>query len=186
MNPPAVPSWIRAARSAWRYDGSQRPHFAIAPRPGQESVWDYPRPPRVVRDDREVIVRFAGEVIARTRNARRLLETASPPTFYLPPDDVRLETLVEPRNGSLCEWKGQSLYWTLVVDGQREQDVAWSYPNPYEEFTAIRDFISFYPGRLECTVDGQRVQPQSGGFYGGWVTPEIVGPFKGDPGTSHW
>jgi uncharacterized protein (DUF427 family) len=186
MNPPRVPNWLRAARSAWRYDGSQRPHFAIEPEGHQESVWDYPRPPRIVADDREVVVRFAGEVVAQTSKARRVQETASPPAFYLPPEDVRCDLLVAAGDGSLCEWKGTSHYWTVRVGDRHEERSAWSYPNPFAEFTEIRNFISFYPGRLECTVDGQRVQPQPGGFYGGWVTPEIVGPFKGDPGTSHW
>jgi len=172
--------------SGWRYDGHGRPPFAETPGPGQESVWDYPRPPALVPDLREVLVEVSGLEIARSRRAVRVLETASPPTFYLPPGDVRM-TLLEPVVGaSFCEWKGEARYWTVVTPDRRLERVAWSYPHPMPAFASLRDHLSFYPGRLACWIDGERVRPQPGDFYGGWLTNEIVGPVKGGPGSSGW
>ena len=164
----------------------RRPPFAIPPGAGQESVWDYPRPPRLVRDAREVTVR-AGEVeIARSRSVIRVLETASPPTFYLPLADVHREYL-EPAGGrSYCEWKGEARYWHVVAGGARIERAAWSYPDPLPPFVDLKWHLAFYAGLLDCRVDGIRVLPQPGRFYGGWITPEIVGPFKGEPGTEGW
>ena len=177
---------MRERPHGWRWDGRDRPPFAVAPRAGQESVWDYPRPPRIVSDQREVIV-CAGDVeIARTSRALRVLETASPPTFYLPRDDVRTAHLVRAGGTSWCEWKGAATYWDVTYDGARLERAAWSYESPSPPFAAITGHLSFYPARLACFVDGVRVRPQPGGFYGGWVTPEIVGPYKGDPGTGGW
>ena len=162
-----------------------RPAFAIPPGPGQESVWDYPRPPVVRPDPREVVVSAGGVEIARTTRAVRVLETASPPTFYIPPGDVRHP--LEPAPGATwCEWKGQARYWTVVAGDDRLERVAWSYPSPAAPFESLRDYIAFYPARLACSVDGIRVEPQPGRFYGGWITPEVVGPFKGEPGTEGW
>ncbi len=164
----------------------RRPDFAVVPGPGQESVWDYPRPPRIAPDSREVAVRAFGVLVARTRRSIRVLETASPPTFYLPPGDVRLD-LLEPAAGtSHCEWKGTARYWNLRLPDRRLERVAWSYPEPTPGFEAIRGWLAFYPARVECSVDGLRVEPQPGAFYGGWITPEVVGPFKGEPGTAGW
>lgn len=170
----------------WRYFGQERPPFAREPGPGEESVWDYPRPPRLAPDAREVVVRAGLEVVARSTRAIRVLETASPPTFYLPPADVRRELLVERSGASACEWKGRARYWTVQTAEAVLEDAAWSYPEPLPAFAEIRDFVSFYPARLECTVDGEVVRAQPGGFYGGWVTSEIVGPVKGEPGTGSW
>jgi uncharacterized protein (DUF427 family) len=170
----------------WRYTGKERPPFALEPAPGQESVWDYPRPPRIAPDSREVIVRSGSIVIAQTRRAIRILETASPPTFLIPPDDVDLTRLEAARGSSVCEWKGAAKYWTVRGDGAPLVAAAWSYPNPTGTFETIRDHLGFYPARFECSVDGIRVEPQPGQFYAGWITPEIVGPVKGDPGTSGW
>jgi uncharacterized protein (DUF427 family) len=181
-----IPEWAKRARAAWQFDGRTRPPFAVTPRPGQESVWDYPRPPRLQPDAREVVVRLGEYEIARTRRSLRLLETASPPTFYLPPDDVRAEHLELERGRSRCEWKGEAGYWSVVVPGRRIASAAWSYGDPLPEFDAIRGWLAFYPARVECFVDGDPVEPQPGGFYGGWVTPELVGPFKGDPGSEGW
>jgi uncharacterized protein (DUF427 family) len=181
-----LPEWARRARAGWRYVGLERPPFALTPAPGEESVWDYPRPPRLAPDGREVIVRCGAVEIARTRAAVRVLETASPPTFYLPPADVRRDLLEAAAGASRCEWKGEARYWTVVVAGQRWERVGWSYPAPLPGFESIRDYVSFYPARLTCTVDGLPVAPQPGGFYGGWVTPEVVGPFKGEPGSEGW
>ncbi len=170
----------------WKYTGVERPGFAESTGPGQESVWDYPRPPRVELDSRRVEVIHAGTTIAETRAAYRVLETASPPTFYLPPEDTRMEFLESSARSSMCEWKGLASYWTVSVGGEWLQDAAWGYRQPSPRFEVIAGYLSFYPARIECRVDGVRVQPQRGGFYGGWVTPEIVGPFKGEPGTGWW
>ncbi len=170
----------------WLYRGQERPPFALPTAPGQESVWDYPRPPRLVSDAREVTV-FAGDIeIARTRRAMRVLETASPPTFYLPPQDVRVDLLSAALGSSLCEWKGRARHWTVRTGERRLVAAAWSYDDPFPEFAALRDLISFYPSRLACHVDGIRVLPQPGEFYAGWITPEVVGPFKGGVGSSGW
>lgn len=168
----------------WKNTGKTRPDNAVEPGPGQESVWDYPRPPALVLDPRPVEVNVGDTMIASTASAYRILETASPPTFYLPVDDVDMNQLVAATGASVCEWKGQAVYWALVR--APEQPVAWSYPRPRPRFDKIRDYIAFYPGRVECYVDGERVQAQAGGFYGGWITSEVVGPFKGEPGTGHW
>ncbi len=179
---------VRRARSLWRYVGDARPVFAERPGVGQESVWDYPRPPRLVPDSREVIVRVGEVEVVRTRRAFRVLETASPPTFYLPFADAARELLISsPELGaSQCEWKGGAEYWTIVAGGERLDGVAWSYPAALPPYEAIRDCFSVYPGRLTCLIDGERVRAQAGGFYGGWVTDEIVGPWKGGPRTSGW
>ena len=164
--------------------GLSRPPFAIEPSAGQESVWDYPRPPAIRADSRPVEVIAGGVTIARSMRTYRVCETASPPTFYLPPNDVDLDHLVSVSGRSYCEWKGSAVYWALAASP--EQPVAWSYPKPRARFRKLRDYFSFYPGRIECYVAGERVIPQAGGFYGGWITSEITGPFKGDPGTGNW
>ena len=170
----------------WRYYGQRRPDFAAEPGPGEESVWDYPRPPAVVPDSRLVVVRAGDVEIARTQRSVRVLETASPPTFYIPPEDVRSEYLVAAAGRSMCEWKGVAKYWSVVTPSTTLGAVAWSYPEPFEAFASIRGHVSFYPAHLQCTVDGEAVRPQPGGFYGGWLTPEVVGPVKGEPGSGGW
>lgn len=171
----------------WEYNGRTRPPFAVTPQPGQESVWDYPRPPRLIEDARRVIVRDGAGVIADTRRAVRVQETASPPTFYLPPEDVDQSRLLAGPGSSHCEWKGAAVYWSVIrPDASPLEAVGWSYPRPTPAFAAIAGWLSFYPGRLHCEVAGERVRPQPGGFYGGWLTDEIVGPVKGEPGTGHW
>lgn len=177
---------IEQVRAAWRHRGRERPVFAIPPKAGQESVWDYPRPPRLVRDVRSVRVVHRDQPVAESSRTMRVLETASPPTFYIPRQDVRVDLLVPGRGSSHCEWKGEASYWSLRVGGELLENVAWSYENPYPEFAAIRGYLSFYPGHVECRVGGERVAAQPGGFYGGWVTSEIVGPFKGESGTGDW
>ena len=181
-----LPRWAELARAQWTHVGARRPDFAVAPEPGQESVWDYPRPPRLVADDRLVQVRLGEHVVAETRRAARVLETAHPPTFYVPPDDVDPACLSRGAAGSRCEWKGTATYWDVRAGGRVAAAVAWSYEAPFGEFEAIAGHLSFYPGRLDCFVEGARVQPQPGGFYGGWITPELVGPFKGESGTGGW
>ena len=178
--------WIRSAREHWQWKGQTRPQFAVTPGPGQVSVWDFPRPPRLAPDTREVVVRWGDIEVARTRRAVLVLETAHPPSVYLPWDDVARHLLQPGSGGSFCEWKGPAKYWTLVHGGRRLPDVAWSYPKPMAEAQALANCVAFYPAPLDCLVDGAAVLPQPGRFYGGWITPELVGPFKGAPGSEHW
>jgi uncharacterized protein (DUF427 family) len=174
------------ARALWAHRGNVRPEWAVTPGPGQESVWDYPRPPRLAADSRLVRVLHEGQTIAESTETVRILETASPPTFYVPPSDVRTDLLERARGASICEWKGSATYWSLRSASGLVPNVAWSYETPFPDFTSVSGYLSFYPSKLECYVDDQRVKPQPGDFYGGWITSEIVGPFKGDPGTSGW
>jgi uncharacterized protein (DUF427 family) len=167
----------------WGHCGRRRPPFAETPGPGQESVWDYPRPPRLVADTREIVVVAGGVEIARTRAAMRMLETASPPTFYLPRGDVRTDVLVAASGTSWCEWKGEASYWSVVTPAGVVAAAAWGYPAARAPFAAIHDAVAFYPARVACFVDGERVRAQPGGYYGGWITDDVVGPFKGEPGT---
>lgn len=179
-------SSLKNLRDGWVHRGEKRPGFAQVPREGQESVWDYPRPPALVADSREVVVALAGVEIARSREAIRILETASPPTFYLPPSAVRAEFFKRAAGSSFCEWKGQASYWDVDVGSATESALAWSYEAPFSDHALIAGFFSFYPSRANCYVDGEAVRAQAGGFYGGWITDEIVGPFKGEPGTGGW
>ena len=169
----------------WKYRGQKRPGFAIAPKTGQESVWDYPRPPKLVPDKRRVEVRHGDRVVAVSTRTYRVLETASPPSFYIPPQDVNRELLRLAPGSSVCEWKGKAQYWKLS-DHPQTGIVGWSYPAPKSKFEKIRDYVAFYPAALQCTVAGEKVRAQPGQFYGGWITAEIVGPFKGGHGTLHW
>ena len=168
----------------WQYTGRHRPDFAVEPGPGQESVWDYPRPPALLPATDHVRVLAGDELIADTRTVLRMLETASPPTYYLPADAIHWERLLPVGHSSFCEWKGRASYFALAT--APNTPVAWLYENPAAQYAAIDRQVSFYPSLLECFVDGERVRPQSGGFYGGWITDRIVGPWKGGPGTGHW
>ena len=159
----------------------------IEPGPGRESVWDYPRPPRLEDSPKYIQVFFNGQLIAETRRAKRVLETSHPPVYYIPPEDVKMEVLTETGRSSWCEWKGRAGYYTVTVGDRQVANAAWFYPDPTPPFAAIKDHVAFYPGLMEaCYVDGERVQAQPGGFYGGWITADIVGPFKGGPGTVGW
>jgi len=177
---------LRRAAALWTWTGQARPPFALPTGEGQESVWDYPRPPRVVADSREIVVRVGGVEILRTRMALRLLETASPPSFYLPFTDALRAAFVPASGSSHCEWKGAARYWTLVAGNVRLERAAWSYDVPLDGYESLRDHVALYPTHAECLIDGERVRPQDGGFYGGWVTDEIVGPWKGGPATGGW
>lgn len=152
-----------------------------------ESVWDYPRPPRLERVPARITIEFAGTVIADTTEAWRILETSHPPTYYLPPDDI-VDGVLEPAGrGSICEWKGAARYWTVRVGDRVAERVAWSYPNPVGGYADLKDHVAFYCGPMDrCTVGGVEAEPQPGGFYGGWITPDVTGPFKGGPGTLGW
>jgi uncharacterized protein (DUF427 family) len=159
----------------------------VAPGPGQESVWDYPRPPRMEPTDRHLEVRFAGILIADTRSALRVLETSGPPVYYLPPCDILMQYLQDSAKQTFCEWKGDASHYTVQVGETRAENAAWCYRQPTVGYEAIRDHIAFYPARMEaCLVDGELVRPQPGDYYGGWITSDIVGPFKGPPGTAGW
>lgn len=163
-----------------------KPERAV-PGPGQESVWDYPRPPRLEKVKERLRVVFAGEAIAETYGSYRVLEASHPPTYYFPPVDVRQEFLVAAPGQSLCEFKGLARYWTLQLGGQRSEKAAWSYPEPTNTYGAIKDFFAFYASRVNaCWVDNERVHAQAGDFYGGWIISRVIGPFKGDPGTDGW
>jgi uncharacterized protein (DUF427 family) len=152
-----------------------------------ESVWDYPRPPALEPTDRHIVIRHAGRIVADSRRPLRLLETSHPPAYYLPPDDVDDTLLVRAPGSSFCEWKGLAGYWDVVIGSERLRKVAWSYPDPVEAYAGLRDHFAFYAGPFdECTVDGEKVIPQPGGFYGGWITGDLVGPFKGVPGSGGW
>jgi uncharacterized protein (DUF427 family) len=181
-----LPSWIARARDHWRWRGAERPPFAVVPKPGQSSVWDFPRPPRIERETREVLVRWGERLVARTQSAVKVLETGHPPSFYLPWLDVD-KSLLQPAEGSsFCEWKGPARYFSLVDGDQSLAGVAWSYPKPLAGAEAVAECVAFYTNGLTCFVGGAAVTPQPGGFYGGWITPELVGPFKGEPGSSGW
>lgn len=181
-----VPEWLDSARRQWRWRGTERPPFAQIPRDGQVSVWDFPRPPRLVPDSREVVVKWGFIEVVRTRNSVLALETSHPPSFYLPWRDVAPGLLQKVPGSSFCEWKGPATYWSLMSADRRLERVAWSYPKPLAGAEAVADCIAFYPANLECRVEGALVTAQPGGFYGGWITPELVGPFKGEPGGSGW
>jgi uncharacterized protein (DUF427 family) len=155
----------------------------------KESVWDYPRPPRVEPLDRHVRVVLGGETIAESDRALRVLETASPPTIYLPREDVHKGVLIEAGNDvhTECEWKGTASYVHAEAGGKRAQRVAWFYPEPKEGFERLRDHLAFYPRRVDAAyLDDEQVTPQPGAYYGGWITEEIEGPFKGEPGSEGW
>ena len=146
-------------------------------------MWDYPRPPACVRSERRVVVRAGDVTVADTRGAYRVLETSHPPTWYVPRADIAPEVLrPSGTRGTWCEWKGEATYWD-VLDLRAQ---AWSYEEPTPGFAAIAGFLTFYPSAFECRIDDELVRPQEGGFYGGWITDDVVGPFKGGPGSWGW
>ncbi len=153
----------------------------------QEIVAEYPRPPRLEPACRRVRIEFAGQTILDTDAAWRVLETYHPPSFYLPIAAFTPGVLVQTARTSFCEWKGSARYYSIQAAGRVAADVAWGYLDPNPAFAAIRDHVAVYAGAMDaCFVDDERVIPQEGGFYGGWITSELVGPFKGGPGTLFW
>lgn len=171
----------------WQYTGQVRPTFAAIPTPGQESVWDYPRPPALVPESRRIRVELDGVLIADTQRALKLMETASAPSFYLPLADIDQRLLVAVAAGSVCEWKGRAHYYSVqLLTGRLIERCAWAYPQPAAAYAALAGHLAFYPDPLNCTLGGVPVVRQPGGFYGGWVTPDLAGPIKGAPGTGHW
>lgn len=149
-------------------------------------MWDYPRPPALDPSERLVVVSLGDVVVAESTAAIRVLETSHPPAWYVPPGDVDVSLLSREPGSSYCEWKGAAEYWTVTADGRVAERAAWCYPRPTAGFEVLAGYFSFYPSLLDCRVDGMAVEPQPGGFYGGWITPDVVGPFKGSPGTMGW
>ncbi len=158
-----------------------------APGPGQLSVWDFPRPPDYVQWHERVEIRYGGAVIAATTEAWCVLETSHPPTYYLPRSAFVPGSLRPAGGSSQCEWKGQAAYYDVVAGDKVAARAAWSYPAPDDGAEVLRDHVAVYPALMDsCTVDGDVVTPQPGGFYGGWITSRVVGPFKGGPGSQGW
>ena len=161
---------------------------------GQESVWDYPRPPALEPVEKRLQVFAFGVEVASTTAGHRVLETSHPPVYYFPPEDIRDGVLVPAGGGSFCEWKGSAKYFDLAAPADAPNDdprlipaVAWAYPNPTDRFAPIAGHVAFYCGKVDrCLVGGVEATPQPGGFYGGWVTPDIAGPIKGVPGSMGW
>ncbi|WP_300529026.1 DUF427 domain-containing protein [Maricaulis sp.] len=160
--------------------------------PGEESVWDYPRPPVIRPAGASVRIEFGGEIIAHSDRAVKVCETAGAPVYYIPPDDIAME-FMEPRSHaiSVCEWKGAAIYYDIVAGGRRAHEAAFSYPDPFDDldegYAAIAGWLGFYAGRVDAAWLGEeRARPQDGGLYAGWVTSNIKGPIKGGPGTGHW
>jgi uncharacterized protein (DUF427 family) len=159
----------------------------MEPLPGQESVWDYPRPPRLEKVSARLRVIFNRQTIADTIFGYRVLETSHPPVYYIPPADIDRRYLRAVSGSSWCEFKGVAKYWSLDVEGRPAENAAWSYPSLSPAFTDITGYLAFNASRVdECWVDDERAQPQQGDFYGGWITSRIVGPFKGGVGTHGW
>ena len=152
-----------------------------------ESVWDYPRPPALVRCERRVRIELGGVTVADSTNALRVLETSHPPTIYVPPADVDPACIRAAAGRSYCEWKGEATYVDVLAAARCEPRAAWAYPAPSAPYEALRDHLAFYPGRMDaCWLDDERVRSQAGDFYGGWITADLQGPFNGADGTRHW
>lgn len=173
---------ILRARQHWRYTGATRPSFAHSTQPGQESVWDYPRPPRLEEVPHVLTVRIDEHVVAQTTRGKRVLETAGAPTYYFPPEDVDLNQLQFGAASSICEWKG--LAQTFNV--KNIANAGWRYVEMFPAFTDIYQWLSFYPNKVDCFINDELVKPQPGGYYGGWVSQNIIGPIKGGPNSHGW
>ena len=155
--------------------------------PGQESVWNFPRPAICEHTNAHVVIEHAGMVIADSRRTVRTLETSHPPSYYIPPEDIAPDILRRAAGSSFCEWKGAAAYWDVVIGDSVLPRVGWSYPTPSPTFAMLRDHVAFYAAPFDrCSVDGETVTPQPGEFYGGWITSRFAGPFKGVPGSRGW
>ena len=155
--------------------------------PGQESVWAYPRPAIAEPCAARVVIEHRGVIVAETRASVRTLETSHPPSYYIPVADIAPGVLRRAEGSSFCEWKGAAAYWDVVIGDTVLPRVGWSYPSPTRGFVSLRDHVAFYAGPFDrCSVNGVTVTPQAGGFYGGWITPDLAGPFKGVPGSMGW
>jgi len=163
------------------------PRDRVTPGPGQESVWDYPRPPRVEPVPERLRVIVDGEPVADTTQGLRVLETAGAPVYYFPPDNVRMDLFQPSPHRTTCEWKGDATYYAYVGPARRIDNLAWSYDNPLPGYEAIAGYLAFYPALVdEAWLGDELATPQPGRFYGGWVTSRVVGPFKGEPGSQGW
>jgi len=161
--------------------------YRVSPGPGQESVWDYPRPPALDATSRPLRVEFAGITIAETTAAFRILETSHPPVYYFPAQDVEQRYLFRGTGRSFCEFKGRASFWDIRVGDREAVNAAWCYARPAKIYEALAGMFAFYPGKVDaCFVDGERVEAQPGEFYGGWITSHVAGPFKGGGGTRGW
>ncbi|MCA6075633.1 DUF427 domain-containing protein [Fulvivirga sedimenti] len=159
----------------------------VKPKGGQESVWDYPRPPKLEEVTKTIEVYFNGVLLVRSARTYRVLETSHPPVYYIPQDDVAMEYLVPSDRTTYCEWKGRGRYFSVQVGDRMEQDAAWYYSDPIGRFGPIKNYLAFYAHKMDkCLVDGEVVTPQPGNFYGGWITKDVVGPFKGVEGSFGW
>lgn len=159
----------------------------IKPKQGQESVWDYPRPPQLEAFNKTIEMYALGEKIAQTNQAFRVLETSHPPVYYIPPADIETAFLIPSDSATFCEWKGRGSYYHLKIRGKVITDAAWYYTNPENKFQPIKNYPAFYAHKMDkCLINGEVVVPQPGNFYGGWVTKDIVGPFKGIDGSWGW
>lgn len=159
----------------------------IKPELHQESVWDYPRPPRLETCHRRIRIVVDGIVIADSTQTKRLLETSHPPVYYIPPEDIRMDLMIENEHHSYCEWKGKASYYSIRLADRIIQNAAWCYHSPDARYDVIKHHLAFYPSRVdECFVDDEKVEAQPGDFYGGWITSNIIGPFKGAPGSWGW
>lgn len=155
--------------------------------PGQESAWDYPRPPRLERVSERLRVVFAGQTIADTKAGYRVLETSHPPVYYIPWSDIQTSLLDQGPGNSFCEYKGEAVYWSILANGKLSKNAGWSYPNPTPNFEPITGYVAFYASRVdECWIDDEKVIAQEGDFYGGWISSRVAGPFKGPPRTWGW
>ena len=156
----------------------------IKPEAWQESVWDYPRPPRIENFSKHIEVMFNGVIIAETNRAKRVMETSHPPVYYIPPEDVKMEYFSPAENKTFCEWKGEASYYHLTIGDKQARYACWNYPNPITAFAELKNYIAFYAQKMDaCCIDDELVTPQPGKFYGGWITKNIVGPFKGEEGV---
>ncbi len=177
------------SREYWQNLPRTRPAEVEVPGPGQESVWDYPRPPRVEPCPLRLRVSLGGTVVAQSARAVRVVETSGAPVYYFPPRDVHGVYLRAPRDPgtSLCEWKGTAHYYDVCVGARRVPRGAWCYPEPDPDYRDLASWPAFFAGRgFDAWVGDERAQPQPGGFYGGWVTSKITGPIKGEPGSESW
>jgi uncharacterized protein (DUF427 family) len=180
---------LKKHREAWQ--SSVRPKAIEVPGPGQESVWDYPRPPAVEPVAERLKVIFAGQTVAETDTAMRIIETASAPVYYFPPNSVNIDCLIKTDQSTFCEWKGPCVYFDLVAGGQRVKEAVYCYPDPLDDlgqgYGQIAGWYAFYPAKMDtCYVGDEKAVPQPGGFYAGWVTSKITGPIKGVPGSEGW
>ena len=173
---------VLRARQKWEFNGTIRPRFAETPTSTQRSVWDFPRPPAIEAVQATLTVKHQDSVIAQTSNAKQVLETAGAPTYYFPPDDVDTSQLIISDRQFQCEWKGLS----SSLDIQDTRDIGWRLDAVFPEFEQLFGWYAFYPQHVDCYVGDEKVEPQPGGYYGGWVTKDITGPVKGSPGSQSW